>query len=148
MMWMIVRTVTMKHRVRATRVPVSTGVEGPRCVCILTTCVTACSSVLSVMTSYCVKGCPVRTCVNANVWLFVCTANFSASSYIDLHYLDASGSGMTPRDLTHNRLLIHLRLSGCRIHTHLTLELPNLKLLDLSLNELVHIDMPQLYSNK
>ena len=30
---------------------------------------------------------------------FVCTANFSASSYIDLRYLDASGSGMTPRVL-------------------------------------------------
>ena len=79
---------------------------------------------------------------------FVCTANFSASSYTDLRYLDASGSGMTPRDLTHNRLLIHLRLSGCRIHTHSTLELPNLRLLDLSLNELVHIDMHQLYSLK
>ena len=79
---------------------------------------------------------------------FVCTANFSASSYTDLRYLDASGSGMTPRDLNNNRLLIHLRLSGCRIHTHSTLELPNLRLLDLSLNELVHIDMHQLYSLK
>ena len=79
---------------------------------------------------------------------FVCTANFSASSYIDLRYLDASGSGMTPRDLTHNRLLIHLRLSGCRIRTQPTLELPNLRHLDLSLNELVQIDMHQLYSLK
>ena len=77
---------------------------------------------------------------------FFCTANFSASSFPALRYLDASGSGMTPRDLTQNLLLIHLRLSDCRIHTKLTLELPNLRHLDLSLNELVHIDMHQLYS--
>ena len=70
---------------------------------------------------------------------FVCTANFSASSYPVLRYLDASGSGMAPSDLAHNLLLIYLRLSDCRIKTQPTLELPNLRHLDLSENELTHI---------
>ena len=70
---------------------------------------------------------------------FVCTANFSASSYPALRYLDASGSGMAPSDLAHNLLLIYLRLSDCRIKTQPTLELPNLRHLDLSENELTHI---------
>ena len=79
---------------------------------------------------------------------FVCTANFSASSYPDLRYLDASGSGMTPSALTRNFLLIHLRLSDCRIDTQSTLELPNLRHLDLSGNELTHINVQQFRSLK
>ena len=58
---------------------------------------------------------------------FVCTANFSASSYTDVRYLDASGSGMRPSNLTYNLFLIHLRLWDCRIDTQPTLELPNLR---------------------
>ena len=79
---------------------------------------------------------------------FVCTANFSASSYPALRYLDASGSGMAPNDLTHNFLLIHLRLSDCRIGTQPTLELPNLRHLDLSWNELTHINIQHFNSLK
>ena len=79
---------------------------------------------------------------------FVCTANFSASSYPALRYLDASGSGMTPNDLTHNFFLIHLRLSDCRIGTQPTLELPNLRHLDLSWNELTHINVQHFNSVK
>ena len=72
---------------------------------------------------------------------FVCTANFSASSHPALRYLDASGSGMTPSDLTHNFFLIHLRLSDCRINKQPALELPNLKHLYLDRNNLTHINM-------
>ena len=79
---------------------------------------------------------------------FVCTANFSASSYPALRYLDASGSGLMYSDLTHNLFLIYLRLSDCRIDTQPTLELPRLRYLDLSGNELVHIDMHHFYSLK
>ena len=79
---------------------------------------------------------------------FVCNANFSASSYPDLRYLDASGSGMMYSDLTHNLFLIYLRLSDCRIDTQPTLQLPRLRYLDLSGNELVHIDMYHFYSLK
>ena len=79
---------------------------------------------------------------------FVCTANFSASSYPDLRYLDASGSGMTLSDVTHNKFLIHLRLSRCRIHTQPSLRLANLRRLDLSENELTYIDMRHFRSLK
>nr|KAG5702060.1 hypothetical protein BaRGS_032309 [Batillaria attramentaria] len=44
---------------------------------------------------------------------FVCNQSFPASSYPDLRYLDASGSGMTPDDLTDNFYLIDLTLSAC-----------------------------------
>ena len=77
---------------------------------------------------------------------FVCTVKFSASSYPDLRYLDASGSGMTPSDLSNNLLLIHLRLSDCRIDTQPILMLPNLRHLDLSENGLKHIDMQHFHS--
>ena len=79
---------------------------------------------------------------------FVCAANFSASSYPALRYLDASGSGMAPSDLAHNFFLIYLRLSDCRIKTQPTLELPNLRHLDLSKNELTHIYMEYFDSMK
>ena len=79
---------------------------------------------------------------------FVCTGNFSASSYPSLRYLDASGFDIRPSDLTHNLFLMHLRLSDCRIDTQPTLELPNLRHLDLSWNELRHIDMQPFHSLK
>ena len=79
---------------------------------------------------------------------FVCTTNFSASSYSALRYLDASGSGMAASDLAHNLFLIYLRLSDCRIKTQPTLELPNLRHLDLSENELTHINMEYFVSIK
>ena len=77
---------------------------------------------------------------------FVCTANFSASSYPDLRYLDASGSGMTPSDLSDNHLLIHLRLSDCLLDTQPNLKLPNLRHLNLSGNGIKHIDMQHFHS--
>ena len=72
---------------------------------------------------------------------YVCTVKFSASSCPDLRYLDASGSGMTPSDLSNNLLLIHLRLSDCRIDTQPILVLP-----DLSGNGLTHIGMQHFHS--
>ena len=77
---------------------------------------------------------------------FVCTANFSARFYSDLRYLDASGSGMTPSDLSDNHLLIHLRLSDCLLDTQPNLTLPNLRHLDLSANGIKHIDMQHFHS--
>ena len=77
---------------------------------------------------------------------FVCTVKFSVSSYPDLRYLDASGSGISPSDLSDNHLLIHLRLSDCRIDTQPILMLPNLRHLDLSGNGLKHIDMKHFHS--
>ena len=77
---------------------------------------------------------------------YVCTVKFSASSYPDLRYLDASGSGMTPSDLSNSLLLIHLRLSDCRIDTQPILVLPNLRHLDLSANGLKHTGMQHFHS--
>ena len=89
-------------------------------------------------------ACPdVRQCQGL---AFVCTVKFSASSYPDLRYLDASGSGMRPSDLSNNLLLIHLRLSDCRIDTQPILMLPNLRHLDLSGNGLEHIGMQHFHS--
>ena len=77
---------------------------------------------------------------------YVCTVKFSASSYPDLRYLDASGSGMTPSDLSNNLLLIHLPLSDCRIDAQPILVLPNLRHLDLSANGLKHTGMQHFHS--
>ena len=77
---------------------------------------------------------------------YVCTVKFSARSYPDLRYLDASGSGMTPSDLSNNHLLIHLRLSDCLIKTQPILKLPNLRHLDLSGNGIKHISMQYFHS--
>nr|KAG5688229.1 hypothetical protein BaRGS_003128 [Batillaria attramentaria] len=43
---------------------------------------------------------------------FVCTKSFPVHNYTQLRYLDASGSGMTPDDLSHNVYLVHLSLSS------------------------------------
>ena len=79
---------------------------------------------------------------------FVCTANFSASSYPALRYLDASGSGMTLSDLSGNHLLIYLRLSDCRIATQPIFMFPNLRHWDLSENEITHVEMKHFLSLK
>lgn len=72
---------------------------------------------------------------------FVCNANFSASSFPALRYLDASNSGVTPRDLVHNFYLIRLRLSNNGIDNVPTMTFPNLKHLDLSRNTISGINM-------
>nr|KAG5712919.1 hypothetical protein BaRGS_007516 [Batillaria attramentaria] len=65
---------------------------------------------------------------------------FSASSYPDLRYLDASTSGMTPDDLTANVYLVRLSLSACGLVTVPNMTLPNLRWLDLSANGL-HVNL-------
>ena len=107
-------------------------------------------------------------CVNVRVWplsilpelhpgassLETRTGIFSKSVTLwtpiqtNLRYLDASGSGMTPSDLSKNHLLIHLRLSDCRIDTQPILMLPNLRHLDLSGNGLTRIDIQHFLSLK
>nr|KAG5714918.1 hypothetical protein BaRGS_000406 [Batillaria attramentaria] len=72
---------------------------------------------------------------------FNCNQTFSASSYPDLRYLDASTSGMTPDDLTANVYLVRLILSACGLVTVPTMTLPNLRWLDLSANVLTSINM-------
>ena len=145
---MIARTVKTRYHARPTSVPVSTDVGGSK----------AClhdGHVRDGVFQYpqyddellCEKlTCPdVCECQGL---AFVYTANFSASSYPDLRYLDASGSGMTPNDLSNNHLLIHLRLSDCQIETQPILMPPNLRHLDLSGNGLTRIDIQHFHSVK
>ena len=75
---------------------------------------------------------------------FVCTADFSASSHPTLRYLDASGSGMTPSDLTAHFYLVALRLSNCGLKGLAVLSFPNLKNLDVSWNAISHINLQSL----
>ncbi|PVD35477.1 hypothetical protein C0Q70_02440 [Pomacea canaliculata] len=51
----------------------------------------------------CDLSCP-DTCVCHGL-AFTCTARFAASSYLELRFLDASGSGMTPRDVVNNTMI-------------------------------------------
>ncbi|XP_070173749.1 G-protein coupled receptor GRL101-like [Littorina saxatilis] len=67
---------------------------------------------------------------------FFCAQPFPAQLYPELRFLYAAGTGMTPRDLADNSLLIYLSLARCSL-THLhNLILANLRVLDLSDNDL------------
>ena len=69
---------------------------------------------------------------------FVCTGKFPAENYTELRYLNADGTGMKPQDVSSNKLLIHLSLQHCGISDIGTVDLPNLRSLDLSHNFLVN----------
>ncbi|PVD35474.1 hypothetical protein C0Q70_02437 [Pomacea canaliculata] len=61
----------------------------------------------------CDLSCP-DTCVCHGL-AFTCRARFAASSYLELRYLDASGSGMTPRDVVNNTMIVYLSFNNCSI---------------------------------
>ena len=65
---------------------------------------------------------------------FVCTGKFAAEQYPDLRYLNADGTGMTLLHVSANRMLIHLSLQHCGISEMDSVDLPNLKSLDLRYN--------------
>ncbi|PVD35475.1 hypothetical protein C0Q70_02438 [Pomacea canaliculata] len=78
----------------------------------------------------CDLSCP-DTCVCHGL-AFTCTARFAASSYLELRYLDASGSGMTPRDVVNNTMIVYLSFNNCSIRIFDDLNFVNLRILDLS----------------
>nr|KAG5691752.1 hypothetical protein BaRGS_014752 [Batillaria attramentaria] len=86
----------------------------------------------------CPEGCSCRGLV------FTCVTVFPAHEHIDLRYLQASGSGVTPAHLTHNLMLIHLDLSRCNLTDLGQLSLPNLRTLVLSDNLLHNISATDL----
>jgi Leucine-rich repeat (LRR) protein len=87
------------------------------------------------------RPCP-ETCLCHGL-AFVCDQPFHADLYPQLRYLDGTGSGITPHNLTSHRYLVHLSLSRCGLKKLQIHSLPNLKNLDLSFNELqlVNIDI-------
>ena len=77
---------------------------------------------------------------------FFCSQRVSAESYLQLRYLNAAGSGMTPSMLTANAMLVYLRLADCQLVRLQPLSLPNLHSLDLSMNSTKHITADALLS--
>ncbi|XP_025083267.1 low-density lipoprotein receptor-related protein 2-like [Pomacea canaliculata] len=77
----------------------------------------------------CGFSCP-DTCVCHGL-AFTCTARFAASSYLELRYLDASGSGMTPRDVVNNTMIVYLSFNNCSISVLGEMYFVNLQILEL-----------------
>ena len=93
----------------------------------------------------CGWSCP-QQCV-CRGFAFTCAKPFTASAYLGIRYLNASDSGMTPANLTNNRMLIHLDLSRCGLGDIRTPFLPNLNSLDLSDNLITNITTDQLFQS-
>ena len=91
----------------------------------------------------CGSSCPQQC--ECRGFAFMCTKPFTVSEYPGLRYLDASNSGMTPANLTSNRMLVHLDLSHCGFSTMGTLSFPNLQVLDLSNNFITDITTDQVF---
>ena len=81
---------------------------------------------------------------------FFCSQAFAADQFPDLRYLDVRGTGMKVRQVSDNRMLIHLSLAGCGVATVTNASFHNLHSLDLSDNLLTQLSvhhfghMPQL----
>ncbi|XP_025107404.1 uncharacterized protein LOC112572091 [Pomacea canaliculata] len=80
----------------------------------------------------CGLSCP-DTCVCHGL-AFTCIKRFAASSYLQLRFLDASGSGMTPSDVVNNTMIVYLSFNNCNISVLEQMNLANLQILDLSDN--------------
>ena len=63
-----------------------------------------------------------------------------------LRYVDASGTGMTPRDFASYTYLVSLRLSRCGLQHASNITLPNLRHLDLSDNHMTSVNMDDFLS--
>ncbi|KAK7092030.1 hypothetical protein V1264_009639 [Littorina saxatilis] len=87
----------------------------------------------------CQALCPSRCSCHGHA--FVCPRPFPAPSFPQLRYLDALGSGMTMNDVSSNVYLIWLRLASCGIVELQVMDLRNLRMLDLSDNQLTTLRM-------
>ncbi|XP_070193933.1 G-protein coupled receptor GRL101-like [Littorina saxatilis] len=83
---------------------------------------------------FCDLQCPANcTCYGL---AFTCPLVFYVTEFPDLRYLDASDSGLTPQQVNHSILLIHLSFARCGLLHLGNLTLPNLRSLELSGNNL------------
>ena len=93
----------------------------------------------------CDFSCPVTCTCHGHA--FFCPRPVQLHKFSQLRYLDASGSGMSPDDVSQNSLLVYLSLANCGLSTLNTLAMSNLQHLDLSDNLLAsvtHQDLLQL----
>ena len=88
----------------------------------------------------------LRTC-ECHGYSYMCRHTLSLSNRTQLRFLHASGSGIQPGDLGYNSMLIYLNLAQCRLTQIGSTPFPNLRSLDLSLNDLksVSADMLQYF---
>ena len=88
---------------------------------------------------FCKLPCP-QDCV-CHGHSYLCRHALSLSSHTQLRFLHASGSGLQPRDLRSNILLIYLNLASCQL-THIgNTTFPNLQTFDLSFNNLKTVNV-------
>ena len=88
---------------------------------------------------FCQKTCPPGC--HCQGWSFICKRPFLVKAFSDLRYLDATGSGMSPRDVVDNSYLVWLKLASCRLRYVTQMALPHLRTLDLGHNELTSLDL-------
>ena len=87
----------------------------------------------------CGPGCP-SSCLCQGLE-FVCRQPFDAGAFTQLRYLDARLSNMTLGDFTCNPYLMYLDLILCAFVKIQSVNLPNLKFLELSKNVITTLDM-------
>ncbi|KAL8619707.1 hypothetical protein ACOMHN_025793 [Nucella lapillus] len=75
---------------------------------------------------------------------FYCQGPFPAQQYPQLRFLHAPETGLSPQELETNSMLIYLSLAKCGLKDFNNVEFPNLRILDLSNNELSLLRTTQL----
>ena len=91
---------------------------------------------------FCNMTCPQTcSCVGLS---FTCPYPFLVEKYPDVRYLDADESGMSPGHLWNNSMLVYVRLAACRLKQLALPWLPNVKILDVSNNDIDSVTLDTL----
>ncbi|XP_076464779.1 uncharacterized protein LOC143296633 [Babylonia areolata] len=75
---------------------------------------------------------------------FYCQGHFPAGKYRELRFLHAPGSGLTLESFAINYLLVYLNLAKCNLKNISNIVFPNLRILDLSDNEITSLSTTQM----
>ena len=78
---------------------------------------------------YCEVDCPSLCFCQGQA--FTCRHPFPAEKYPHVRYLDVSRSGLAPKHLYSNPLLVYLNLQRCSLTSFVSYKLPNLRILDI-----------------